>query len=40
MIAAEFDAFTPPDLARELNEGLADSELVELAGASHAGLVE
>ncbi|MEE2829280.1 MAG: alpha/beta hydrolase [Myxococcota bacterium] len=40
VIAAEFDAFTPPGLARELNDGLPDSEIVELHGASHAGIVE
>ena len=40
VIAAEFDAFTPPALARALNDSLQDSEFVELEGASHAGLVE
>ncbi len=40
VIAGEFDAFTPPRLAQELADGLADAELVMLDGASHAGLIE
>lgn len=40
VIAGEFDAFTPPHLAKELADGLADAELVMLDGASHAGLIE
>ena len=40
VVAAEFDSFTPPKLARELHEHLPDSHYVELAGASHAGIVE
>jgi len=40
VIAAEFDSFTPPKLARELNDNLRDSRYLELRGASHAGIVE
>jgi len=40
VIAAEFDSFTPPKLARELHNNLPNSEYLELAGASHAGIVE
>ena len=40
IIAAEFDAFTPPRLARALDSLLPDSELLWLEGASHAGIVE
>lgn len=40
VVAAEFDSFTPPKLARELHEHLPDSNYVELVGASHAGIVE
>jgi len=40
VIAAEFDSFTPPILARELHDSLQNSEYLELAGASHAGIVE
>jgi len=40
VIAAEFDSFTPPSLARELHNGLPDSTYLELKGASHAGIVE
>jgi pimeloyl-ACP methyl ester carboxylesterase len=40
VIAAEFDSFTPPKLARQLHDNLSDSEYIELAGASHAGIVE
>lgn len=40
VIAAEFDSFTPPSLARELHNGLRDSSYLELKGASHAGIVE
>jgi pimeloyl-ACP methyl ester carboxylesterase len=40
VVAAEFDAFTPPHLARAMHERLPDSEIVWLHGASHAGIVE
>jgi pimeloyl-ACP methyl ester carboxylesterase len=40
IIAAEYDSFTPPRLAREMNDRLPDSELVWLEGASHAGIIE
>jgi pimeloyl-ACP methyl ester carboxylesterase len=40
VIAAEFDSFTPPVLARGLHDSLQNSEYIELAGASHAGIVE
>jgi pimeloyl-ACP methyl ester carboxylesterase len=40
VIAGEFDAFTPPHLARRLHELLPDSRLVWLEGASHAGIIE
>jgi len=40
VIAAEFDSFTPPSLARELHNSLTDSSYLELQGASHAGIVE
>jgi pimeloyl-ACP methyl ester carboxylesterase len=40
VVAAEFDAFTPPRLSVALDEALPDSEIVWLEGASHAGIVE
>ena len=40
VIAGEFDSFTPPRLAQELADGLQDSSLLMLEGASHAGLLE
>jgi len=39
VVAGGEDAFTPPALARGMDEALPDSELVFLPGASHAGLV-
>jgi len=39
VVAGGEDAFTPPELARRMDEALPDSELVFLPGASHAGLV-
>jgi pimeloyl-ACP methyl ester carboxylesterase len=40
IIAAEYDSFTPPRLAREMADRIEDSRLVWLKGASHAGIVE
>ena len=40
VIAGQFDAFTPPRLAKRLHEALPDSRLVWLEGASHAGIIE
>ncbi len=40
VVAAEFDAFTPPHLSRKMAEMVPDSRLVWLEGASHAGIVE
>jgi pimeloyl-ACP methyl ester carboxylesterase len=40
VIAAEFDGFTPPELAHRVADALPDSEFLMLDGASHAGIVE
>lgn len=40
IVAAEYDSFTPPRLAREMASRIPDSRLVWLKGASHAGIVE
>lgn len=40
VIAAEFDGFTPPALARSMHEAIKDSWFLYLEGASHAGIVE
>lgn len=40
VIAGEFDGFTPRHLAVRMAERLPDSRLVELKGASHAGIIE
>ena len=40
IVAAEYDSFTPPRLAREMANRIEDSRLVWLKGASHAGIVE
>ena len=40
IVAAEYDSFTPPRLAREMKDKIGDSRLVWLKGASHAGIVE
>ncbi len=40
VIAAEFDGFTPPDLAHRVADTLPDAEFLMLDGATHAGIVE
>lgn len=40
VVAAERDSFTPPDLARRMAEAIPKGELLELAGGSHAALIE
>jgi pimeloyl-ACP methyl ester carboxylesterase len=40
IIAAEFDGFTPPELAHRVADTVPNSDFLMLAGASHAGIVE
>jgi pimeloyl-ACP methyl ester carboxylesterase len=40
VVAAERDSFTPPSLARRMAEAIPSSEVLELAGASHAAPIE
>ena len=40
VVAAERDSFTPPALARRMADSIPGSEMLELAGASHAAPIE